>query len=186
MRKFNRHSFLCLMIMLLSVLIITISFSWITRPKDSVSAHSLSLNNTGADDKLTVTIKSEEGVSAFTYKSVLDKGMLNIGEIVVAASDIVIAPGEVQYFTTVVINSSSAKNNISLNDLTITGNVTGANISMLSPIKTTSIYAENMVLAAHLTVDAGATLNVEWYIYNPTDETMTFNFKSLPKVDYYE
>ena len=57
---------------------------------------------------------------------------------------------------------------------------------MLSPIKTTSIYAENMVLAEHLTVDAGATLNVELYIYNPTDETMTFNFESLPKVDYYE
>lgn len=180
MRKFNRHSFLCLMIMLLSVLIITISFSWFTRTNGSANAHSLELSN------VTAVIKSEEGVSAFTYKSVLDKGMLNIGEIVVAASDIVIAPGEVQYFTTVVINSSSAKNNISLNDLTITGNVTGANINMLSPIKTTSIYAENMVLAEHLTVDAGATLNVEWYIYNPTDETMTFNFESLPKVDYYE
>lgn len=186
MRKFNRHSFLCLMIMLLSVLIITISFSWFTRPIEGVHAHSLTLNNTGTDSKFTVTIKSEDGVSAFTYKSVLKNGMLNIGEIVTSASDIIIAPGEVQYFTTAIINSSNTNNNISLNNITLNGNISGAKVNMLSPMKTTSTYTDDMILAEHLTIKANQTLNVEWYIYNPTEETMSFKIESLPKIDYYE
>ena len=62
MRKYNRHSFLCLMIMLLFVLIITISFSWFTRTNGSANAHLLELSN------VTAVIKSEES-TAVTYKS---------------------------------------------------------------------------------------------------------------------
>lgn len=180
MRKFNRLSFLCLMIMLLSVLIITISFSWFTRPNGSANAHSLALRD------VTAVIKSEDS-TAITYKSTLIDGLLEVDEslAVTTANTFTVNAGEVQYFTTKVTNNDTANTNLSLNNLSLSG-ATGANINMLSPVKTTSIYADNMVLAEHITVNAGETVNVEWYIYNPTTSDMTVNFTSLPQIDYYE
>ncbi len=180
MRKFNRHSFLCLMIMLLSVLIITMSFSWFTRPNGSANAHSLALND------VTAVIKSENS-TATTYKSSLQDGLLIVDETlaVTTANTFTIKAGETQYFTTRVTNGTTSNTNLSLNNLSLSG-ATGSMINMLSPVKTTSTYASGMIVAEHITVKAGETVNVEWYIYNPTAKDMTVKFTSLPQIDYYE
>ena len=180
MRKFNRQSFLCLMIMLLSVLIITISFSWFTRPNGSVNAHSLALRD------VTAVIKSEYS-TAVTYKSTLNDGLLMVDESSSVTSDdtFTLKSGEVQYFTTKVTNNNATKTNISLNKLTLNG-ATGAKINMLSPVKNTAGYTSNMVLVEHIVVEAGETVNVEWYIYNPTSSDMTIKFTTMPEIDYFE
>lgn len=179
MRKFNRHNLFCVMIMLLSVLIITISFSWFTRPNGSANAHSLQLNG------VTATIKSESS-TATTYKSSFSNGLLVTDTTAVNTTDSIVIPaGGSQYFTTTVTNTSSANTNLSLNGLTLTG-ATGAQINMLYPVKNTSIYSNNMIVAEHLTVKADETVNVDWYIYNPTTADITVKFTSLPQIDYYE
>ena len=180
MRKFNRHSLLCLMIMLLSVLIITISFSWFTRTNGSANAHSLELSN------VTAVIKSEES-TAVTYKSTLIDGLLKVDETaaVTSANTFTVNAGEVQYFTTKVTNNDTTNTNLSLNNLSLSG-ATGAKINMLLPVKNTANYSSGMVIAEHITVNAGETVNVEWYIYNPTTSAMTIKFNSMPQIDYYE
>lgn len=179
MRKFNKNNLFCVMIMLLSVLIITMSFSWFTRPNGSANAHSLQLNG------VTATIKSESS-TATTYKSSFSNGLLVADTTAVKTTDSIVIPaGGSQYFTTTVNNTSSANTNLSLNGLTLTG-ATDAQINMLYPVKNTSNYSNNMLIVEHLTVESGESLNVDWYIYNPTSSDMNIAFTSLPQIDFYE
>ena len=179
MRKFNRNNLFYVMIMLLSVLIITMSFSWFTRPNGSANAHSLQLNG------VTATIKSESS-TATTYKSSFSNGLLVADTTAVKTTDSIVIPaGGSQYFTTTLTNTSSANTNLSLNGLTLTG-ATGAKVNMLYPVKNTATYVSNMIIVEHLTVAAGESINVDWYIYNPTTSNMTVKFTSLPQIDFYE
>ena len=180
MRKFNKNNLFCVMIMLLSVLIITMSFSWFTRPNEEIYANSLGLKGVMA------VIRSEES-SVNTYKSALIDGLLKVDEslAVTTANTFTVNAGEVQYFTTKVTNNDTANTNLSLNNLSLSG-ATGAKINMLLPVKNTANYSSGMVIAEHITVNAGETVNVEWYIYNPTTSAMTIKFNSMPQIDYYE
>lgn len=181
MKKLNKLGMLSVVIMLISVLAITASFSWFTRPNGTKEADSLSLSG------VTAVVKSQD-CNVKTFASKMENGLLNPSdtEVSIQTDSFSIPAGGVQYFTTVVTNNSGSKTNISLTNLTLNGASSSTNINILSPIKTTMKYQSGMTFAEHLTVDANNTLTVEWYVHNAGGSAITVSFGKLPEVSYYK
>ena len=170
MKKLNKLGLICVVVMLISVLAITASFSWLTRPNGEVNANSMKLSNASA------VVKSEN-CSVTTYACTLDNGKIIQGDEVTTTGSYSISAGGSQYFRSQVTNNDSVSNNLSGADST--------QIINLSPLKTTSAYSNGMYISKHLTVDANSTLNVEWYIYNSGSSDITVTFANLPEISYY-
>ncbi len=177
MKKFNKLGLLCVIIMLITVLAITASFSWFTRPYGEKNAHSLFLEG------VTAVVKSQD-CTVVTYASSMQNGVLVTEDTSVdTANTFTIPASGVQYFTTTVTNNSASDTNISLMNLSL-NNAENTTINLLSPIKTTLQYQNNMTFANHLKVEANKTLNVEWYIYNSGSSDITVSFRDLPQISY--
>lgn len=177
MKKLNKLGLICVVVMLISVLAITASFSWLTRPNGEVKANSMKLSSASA------VVKSEK-CSVITYACTLDNGKIIQGDEVTTTGSYSISAGGSQYFRSQVTNNDSVPNNISLANLNLSGAVS-TQIINLSPLKTTSAYSNGMYITKHLTVDANSTLNVEWYIYNSGSSDITVTFANLPEISYY-
>lgn len=179
MKKLNKINLLLAGVILLSLAMMTSSFAWLSRPSDTeVEGKELNLNT-------SAVIKSEE-CTATTYSATMTDGSLIKGAAVTNSDTFTVPAKGAVYFVTEISNLSTAKNNISLTELQLSG-VTGDNASVhvLSPTKNYADYSDNMDIVEHAAVEGGGALSVEWYVYNKSDSELTFSFISLPAVSYY-
>lgn len=180
MNKLNKLGIIAVCVIVLSALTTTATFSWLVRPgTESVTGKTMVFD-------ATAVVKTD-GVTATTYLAKIENGELIVGDKLTTTGEITVDAGKVQYFRTVVSNEANKDNdnNILLGGLLLSN---GANItvSCLSPLKTTADYSEGMAITQHLTVGAGDTLNVDWYIYNKSSTSASkFTIQKAPEVLYY-
>ncbi|MGN0454614.1 MAG: hypothetical protein ACI4G1_05510 [Ruminococcus sp.] len=157
----------------LLIFLISASFSWFDRPKDTVNANSLGLSG------ITAVAKSNTGCSVSeTVSCSFVDGRLTEDD----TRNTVIKAGEVGYFRTKIENTGTVKNNINLSGLKLSS--TSATVSCLSPLKTTSNYSSGMIVAKHITISANSTLYVDWYIKNTGSSSITVStFPTI--ISYY-
>lgn len=177
MNKMNRLGLICVIVLLIAVIAVTTSFSWLTRPSGVTNVKNLQLSGVSA------VIKSQD-CTVDTYSCDIEIGDLVNDQTVLTGSSFTIPAGERQYFKSVVTNSGNSKTSISLTNLKLSGMDGSVTINNLNPLKTTSGYSENMNIAEHLSVDAKGTLNIEWYIYNGSKSEKSISFTSLPAISY--
>ncbi|MGN0453422.1 MAG: hypothetical protein ACI4GZ_06475 [Ruminococcus sp.] len=181
MKKLSKISIPCIAMLLLFVVMISGSFSWLNRPGSADSTQYKYLAFSG-----TASIKADD-LSASTYLCSLESGVLqkNTETAVAQNQEITIAAGKAQYLKTTVVNTTSTNQSITLTGLTLTGATSDINICNLYPLKTFSTYSSGMCITEHLTVPAENSLDVEWYIYNNGSSELTVTFTALPAVSYF-
>lgn len=178
MKKLNKLGIIAIFVIILSALATTATFSWLARPGATpVEGNSMRLT--------TSAVVKSDALSAETYLANLENGKLTtVGSALSNGASISVPSKGVQYFRTVVQNSSEGKNNFYLGGLELSSG-TDLTVNCLSPLKTTASYSSGMAITEHLTVSAGGTLNVEWYIYNGGNSAATLNITTLPSVLSY-
>lgn len=178
MKKLNKLGIIAIFVIILSALTTTATFSWLARPGATpVEGNSMELT-------ASAVVKSNE-LSAETYLANLENGKLTTaGSALSNGASISVPSKGVQYFCTVVQNSSKWKNNFYLGGLELSSG-TNLTVSCLSPLKTIASYSSGMAITEHLTVSANGEVNVEWYIYNGGNSAATINITTLPSVLSY-
>lgn len=181
MKKLNKLGIIAIFVIILSALATTATFSWLARPSATpVEGNSMKLTASA----VSAVVKSD-ALSAETYLANLENGKLTTaGSALSNGASISVPSKGVQYFRTVVQNSSEGKNNFYLGGLELSSG-TNLTVNCLSPLKTTASYSSGMAITEHLTVSANGEVNVEWYIYNGGNSAATINITTLPSVLSY-
>lgn len=176
MKRNHKTLFVLLCAFFLFVIAVTVSFSWFTRPNGTGNFRSMQL-------EATAIIKSEN-CTIETFSAEMKNGKLVSPQTLTTADSFIIPAGKVQYFKSVVTNPSDSDMSVSITDLQLSG-AEGTYINNLSPLKTTEAYADHIAVAEHITVEAGASKTIEWYIYNQNTADITVQFRTLPQISYY-
>lgn len=176
MKKLNKATLIIITSMLVLALTLVATFSWFPRAataEDTVY-HTINVSPVGVYTKANTA-------SVTTYKGEFINGQISDEKPLDDSNKtFTIEPYECVYFKSIVIDNTSTHNNVSLTGLTLTpstGDTSTIKVCMLSPLKTTQDYSDDMTIAEHISTvqsnDAAAI--VEWYLYNSgtTDLSVT-------------
>lgn len=178
MKKINKSIIVILALSLAFIITVTLSFSWFSRPNGTDSTKYRGLQYTGS-----AIIKSEQDILITTYKCSLQSGNLDNIVAVNTGDSFTIKAGESQYFRSVLSNTSTSENSVSLTGLSVTG-TTDLQVCNFYPLKDYENYSDGITFAKHITVEASGNTNVDWFLYNKSGSDVTITIASLPQVSY--
>lgn len=174
MKSSTKMKVCTLLSFVLLIFLISASFSWFDRPYGTVNANSFWLSATAVAKLNSKCSVYETDSCSFVDGKLTEDDTRNT----------VIKAGEVGYFRTKIENKGAVKNNISLSGLLLNGTNVSATVSCLSPLKTTSVYSDQLIVAKHITISANSTLYVDWYVKNTGSSSITV-FQFPTHISYY-
>ncbi|MGN0441485.1 MAG: hypothetical protein ACI4FO_02140 [Acutalibacteraceae bacterium] len=181
MKKLNKATVILIASMLVLALTLVATFSWFPRAAsydENTVYYKLNLNQ-------TARIKYN-GMSVNTsVADMVDGKLTTTGDKVQTGTNYKVPAHGTLYFRTAISGAKEGTTNVSLTGLTLTG-AENLLVCLLSPMKSSSSYADDMVLAEHIAVTQASGCEVEWYLYNSTEKEVTVQFTQLPSISYYD